>query len=53
MRRATAIETALLQIQVQIQAEILSDRRYEYETGDDIGNHVRTMLASARPIANR
>ena len=52
MRRATAIETALLQIQVQIQAEILSDRRYEYETGDDIGNHVRTMLASARPIAN-
>ena len=31
MRRATAIETDLF----QIQAEILSDRRYEYETGDD------------------
>jgi hypothetical protein len=31
MRRATAVETDLL----QIQAEILSDRRYEYETGDD------------------
>ena len=31
MRRATAIETDLL----QIQAEILSDRRHEYETADD------------------
>ena len=33
MRRATAVETDLL----QIQAEILSDRQYEYETGDDTG----------------
>jgi hypothetical protein len=31
MRRATAIETDLL----QIQAEILSDRSHEYEAGDD------------------
>jgi hypothetical protein len=30
MRRATAIETDLL----QIQAEILTDRPHEYETGD-------------------
>jgi hypothetical protein len=33
MRRATAIETDLL----QIQAEILSDRRYDHKAGDDTG----------------
>ena len=43
MRRATAIETALLQIQVQIQAEMLSDRRYEYETGDDTGQKPQSV----------
>ena len=43
MRRASAIETALLQIQVQIQAEMLSDRRYEYETGDDTGQKPQSV----------
>ena len=43
MRRASAIETALLQIQVQIQAEILSNRRYEYETGDDSGQKPQSV----------
>ena len=42
MRRATAIETDLF----QIQAEILSDRRYEYETGDNTG-----QKPQASPIA--
>jgi hypothetical protein len=40
MRRATGIETDLL----QIQAEILSDRRYEYETGDDTGQKPQSVV---------
>src|SRR5258707_8686619 len=40
MRRATGIETDLL----QIQAEILSDRRYEYETGDDTGQKLQSVV---------
>jgi hypothetical protein len=36
MRRATAIETDLL----QIQAEILSDRQYDHKTGDETGRSV-------------
>jgi len=36
MRRATAIETDLL----QIQAEILSDRRYDHKIGDETGRSV-------------
>ena len=39
MRRATAVETDLF----QIQAEILSDRRYEYETGDDTGQKPQSV----------
>ena len=39
MRRATAIETDLF----QIQAEILSDRRDEYETGDDTGQKPQSV----------
>ena len=40
MRRATAIETDLL----QIQAEILSDRRYEYEAGDGSGQKPQSIV---------
>ena len=40
MRRATAVETDLFQIQV----EILSDRRYEYETGDDTAQKPQSVV---------
>jgi hypothetical protein len=40
MRRATAIETDLL----QIQAEILSERRHEYATGDDTEQKPQSVL---------
>jgi hypothetical protein len=40
IRRATAIETDLL----QIQAEILSDRRHEYEPGDDTEQKPRSVV---------
>jgi hypothetical protein len=40
MCRATAIETDLL----QIQAEILSDRRHEYETGGDTEGKPRSVV---------
>ena len=39
MRRATAVETDLF----QIQAEILSDRPHEYETGDDTGQKPQSV----------
>src|SRR5712691_2961277 len=40
IRRATAIETDLL----QIQAEILSDRRHEQETGDKVEQKPRSVV---------
>jgi hypothetical protein len=42
IRRATAIETDLL----QIQAEILSDRRHAYETGDDAEGKPRSVVCN-------
>jgi hypothetical protein len=39
VRRATAIETDVL----QIQAEISSDRQYEYGTGDDTGQKPQSI----------
>ena len=50
MRRATAVETDLF----QIQAEILSDRRDEYETGDDTGQKPQSVAYRVLPHpANR
>jgi transposase len=43
MRRATAIETDLL----QIQAEILSDRRYDHKIGDETGRSVAYRVPQA------
>jgi hypothetical protein len=40
MHRATAVETDLL----QVQAEILNDRRHEYETGDDSGQKPQSVV---------
>ena len=47
MRRATAVETGLL----QIQAEILSDRRYECEAGDDTAQKPQSVFL-LRPSAS-
>ena len=49
MRRATAVETDLF----QIQAEILSDRRYEYETGDDTEQKPQSVAYRVPRLANR
>jgi hypothetical protein len=49
MRRATAVETDLF----QIQAEILSDRRYEYETGDDTGQKPQSVAYRVPPGQSR
>ena len=45
IRRATAIETDLL----QIQAEILSDRRHEYETGDNTEQKPKSVAYRVPP----
>jgi hypothetical protein len=48
MRRATAIETDLL----AIQAEILSDHRHEYESGDDSGQRPQSIVVGVLQRAN-
>ena len=49
MRRAIAVETDLF----QIQAEILSDRRYEYETDDSPEQKPKSVAYRVPPNQSR